>query len=170
MPCPGVTWGWCEKPINSSIMKLYVVYFRTMQDSPEVEIRIVTTDQKVAKEKLREVKKEEREWMKDEDEDSGNWAEAKMCAIDINNDLAVGDVVVIVTFTLWHECVETTLTAHKDLDAAEAYIADEKRKLKADYEGISPFYEDVSFDDSLHLADDSVMVDAYFGIAEFDVI
>ena len=51
-------------------MKLYVVYFRTMQDSPEVEIKCATTSKFIAEQTLTKAQREAEEWMADEDEDS----------------------------------------------------------------------------------------------------
>ena len=141
-----------------------------MQDSPSVEIRLVTTDHAIAKAKLQDVKKEEKEWMKDVDEDSGNWAEAKMCELQLDDGIAPGDYVFIVTYTKWLECVETTLNAFSELDAASAYIDEKKEELKAEFDEIAPFDEDESFAESMHLADESVMVDAYFEIKAFKFV
>ena len=145
-----------------------------MDDSPDVQIRLVTTDKKKAEARLAEVEKEAQEWMEDDlancmfdCEETGNWAEAAIAELDVPGDLKPGDFVLIVTHTLWFDCVETYFDAFCDLDSAMAFISQEKKALAEQFEGIEPWDEDASFEESMHLHDSSVMVDAYFEVKAF---
>ena len=147
-----------------TIMKLYVVYFRTMQDSPEVEIRCVTADESKATAAFEKAKEEEREWMADEDEDSGNWAEARLEVFGKTEQRNPGDIVFLAVETVWHECVETSIAPYLYEINANAHVDFRREDLMKDYPGLTPFDEDESPEKSMHLEDPSVMVDVYFDV------
>ena len=146
---------------SNCIMKLYIVYFRTMQDSPSVEIQCVTTNEQLANEKFKKAKEEEAEWMKDEDEGSGNWAEACMESFDMTEDCKTGDTIYVLVETLWHEVVETSVSPFTYEANAVAMQIFHKEDVLKDYPDIVPFDDDETFAAALHLCDDSVMVDYY---------
>lgn len=147
-------------------MKLYIVYFRTMQDSPDVEIRCVTASETKANEAFKKAKEEEREWMEDVDEDSGNWAEACMESFDISEDRKPGDIMYVVVETVWHEYVETTVCPFLYEVNAKTQVELRREELLSDYPGLEPFDEDELIHESMHLEDPCVMVDVYFCIEE----
>lgn len=142
-------------------MKLYIVYFRTMENSPVVRIITATTDEAIANEKFKKAKEKEAEWMKDEDEDTGNWAEACMESFDITEDCKAGDTIYVLVETLWHEVVETSVSPFIYEANAVATQTFHKEDVLKDYPDIVPFDDDETFDEALHLCDDSVMVDYY---------
>lgn len=83
-------------------MKLYVVYFRTMVDSPEVEIKCATTSKFIAEQALTKAQREADEWMADEDENSSNWAEACVKVFDgISPAYGPGALVHVTVETAW---------------------------------------------------------------------
>lgn len=145
-------------------MKLYVVYFRTMQDSPEVEIRCVTTSKFIAEQALTKAQREAEEWMADEDEDSGNWAEACIMTTIVSEDTRPGDMFFAMIETDWVEEVSTSIKIHGDDFWAEKGIEFRKRKLLEDDPNLVPFDEDESFEESMHLHNPDVMSDYYFSI------
>lgn len=146
------------------IVKLYVVYFRTMVDSPEVEIRCATTNKALADAKFKEAKREEEEWMADEEEGSGNWAEACMTESIISDDFRTGDQLFIRVETEWYEAVTTEVHVHGSPFWAEKGIAFRKRKLLEDDPNLVPYDEDETFEESMHLRNPDVMSDYYFSV------
>ena len=151
-------------------MKLYVVYFRTMQDSPDVEIRCVTADETKAKTAFEKAKKEEREWMADEEEDSGNWAQACMATFEMTEQRNSGDTIFLVVETVWCECVETTVTPYLYEINANTNVGFRKEDLLKDFPGLTPFDDGESIEESMHLEDPSVMVDVYFDVVEAKLV
>lgn len=152
-------------------MKLYIVFFRSMEDSPEVTIECVTTDEAMAKVKLAEAKAEADKFTKDHEEDCSwrdeepwYWYEARMESFDMTEDRKPGDTIYVLVQTVWHECVETTIEPFLYRENADAMVDYQKRQVKMDYPEIYPFDEDESFEESLHLTDESVMVDVYFSV------
>ena len=146
-------------------MKLYVVYFRTMQDSPEVEIVSLTTSKKKADEKFAEAKKWEEEWMADEDEDSGNWAEACIKTFDgISDDIGPGSLLYVTVVTTWVEEVSTTLRLNGSEFWAKKYVDFRKRALIREDSNLVPYDEEETFEESMHLHNPDVMSDYYFSI------
>lgn len=145
-------------------MKLYVVYFRTMQDSPEVEIVSLTTSKKKADEKFAEAKKWEEEWMADEDEESGNWAEACIMTTIVSEDTRPGDMFFAMIETDWVEEVSTSIKIHGSDFWAEKGIEFRKRKLLEDDPNLVPYDEDDTIEESMHLHNPDVMSDYYFSI------
>lgn len=146
-------------------MKLYVVYFRTMQDSPEVEIKCVTTSKFIAKLALNRAQREAEEWMADEDEDSGNWAEAciQEC-IKGDGRVKPGDQVFVVTDTEWVESIETMVMPFLFKKFADMNIEVRKSQIRNLDPDIVPFDEDETFDESMHLHNPGVMSDYYFSV------
>lgn len=142
-------------------MKLYVVYFRTMQDSPEVKIVSLTTSKKKADEKFAEAKKWEEEWM---DEESGNWAEACMEEFETQFDVTSGETWYVVVETDWLEVVDTDVFIFREHDQAVDAIETEKAIIKMLDDGMVPFDEDETFEESMHICNDDVMHDVYFSI------
>lgn len=146
-------------------MKLYVVYFRTMQDSPEVEIRCVTTSKFIAEQALTKAQREAEEWMLDENEDSGNWAEACIKTFDgISPAYGLGSLVYVTVETVWHEEVFTALHLNGTEFGARDYVALRKRLLIKDDPYIEPYDEDETIEESMHLHNPDVMCDYYFSI------
>jgi hypothetical protein len=140
-------------------MKLYIVYFRTMQDSPEVTIKCATTSKAIAELEYEKAKAEEADWMADEDEDSGNWAEACLREFDMAEDLKQGQDIYLLVDTRWHEDVETIVTPFVYEDNAVTQQAWAKEDYLKFYPGLTPFDEDEAWDQAIHINDDSVMVD-----------
>ena len=150
-------------------MKLFVVYFRTMEDSPEVHICAVTTDETVAKTAYKKAKKDERHLMKDaEDNESDDWAQAHMKTFVFDEGKLSKEVFVFVE-TVWHEFVETIVYPFLNEEGAEAQLEFARKKAKKDYPGIRPF-DDEPFEESFHLHDDNVMVDVYLGVEKVTLI
>lgn len=145
-------------------MKLYVVYFRTMQDSPEVVIKCATTSKFIAEQALTKAQREADEWMADEDEDSGNWAEACIMTTIVSEDTRPGDMFFAMIETDWVEEVSTSIKIHGSDFWAEKGIEFRKRKLLNDDPNLVPYDEDESFEESMHLHNPDVMSDYYFSI------
>lgn len=145
-------------------MKLYVVYFRTMQDSPEVKIKCATTSKFIAEQALTKAQREAEEWMADEDEDSGNWAEACIMTTIVSEDTRPGDMFFAMIETDWVEEVSTSIKIHGSDFWAEKGIEFRKRGLLKEDPGLVPFDEDESFEESMHLHNPDVMSDYYFSI------
>lgn len=145
-------------------MKLYVVYFRTMVDSPEVEIKCATTSKFIAEQALTKAQREAEEWMADEDEDSGNWAEACIMTTIVSEDTRPGDMFFAMIETDWVEEVSTSIKIHGSDFWAEKGIEFRKRKLLEDDPNLVPYDEDESFEESMHLHNPDVMSDYYFSI------
>lgn len=145
-------------------MKIHVIYFRTMQDSPEVEIISVTANSEVAKAMFKKAKKREREWMKDVDEDSGDWAEACRKSFDMSEERKPGDTIHLLIETVWCECVETTIWPFLYELNADAQLEIRRQNALKEFPGLTPFDEDDCILDSTHLVDPSVAVDVCFGI------
>lgn len=149
-------------------MKLYIVFFRSMEDSPEVTIECITIDEALAKVKFAEAKAEADELTKDHEEDCSwrdaepwYWYEARMESFDMTEDCKPGDTIYVLVETLWHEAVETTVSPFIYEANAVATQTFHKEDISKDYPEIAPFDEDETFDEALHLCDDSVMVDYY---------
>ena len=145
-------------------MKLYVVYFRTMQDSPEVVIKCATTSKFIAEQALTKAQREADEWMADEDEDSGNWAEACIMTTLVGEDTRPGDMFFAMIETDWVEEVSTSIKIHGSDFWAEKGIEFRKRKLLEDDPNLVPYDEDESFEESMHLHNPGIMSDYYFSV------
>ena len=146
------------------MQRLNVVYFRTMVDSPEVTIECATTSRLLAERALLQAKRQEEEWMADEDEDSGNWAEACIRTFEVPNSLKEGDTIHLVVETCWHEEVTTNIYPLIRKDDAESLVRVIKDDYLQDYPGLTPFDEDESIEDATHLEDPDVAVDIYLDI------
>lgn len=146
-------------------MKLYVVYFRTMQDSPEVRIVGVTTSPMKANAIFEDAKRQEQEWMSDEDPDSGNWAEACMQTFDGLKNVEPGTELYVAVMTSWYEAVETDLNLHGTRESAEKWIDLQRSRVLTEDPDLTPFDED----DDMHLHNESVMSDYYFSIEKVTV-
>lgn len=151
-------------------MKLYIVYFRTMDNSPEVTIECATANEAVAKDEFAKAKKEVAEWMEEDEywtgqgEETGNWAEACMAEFDITEERNPGDTIFVLVQTTWYECVETTVEPYLYRENADSMVDFHKEEVKQIYPNIYPFYEDESFEGADHLCDEHVMVDVYFSV------
>lgn len=145
-------------------MKLYVIYFRTMVDSPEVEIKCATTSKFIAEQALTKAQREAEEWMADEDEDSGNWAEACIMTTIVSEDTRPGDMFFAVIETDWVEEVSTSIKIHGSDSWAKEGIEFRKRRLLKEDPGLVPYDEDESFEESMHLHNPDVMSDHYFSV------
>lgn len=145
-------------------MKLYIVYYRTMIDSPDVNIVCATTDLDLANENFLLAKKWEEEFMADEDEDSGNWAEACMESFDMSEDREPGEHVYVYVETKWLEGVETSIHPFLYEENAKSMRRVRKEVCREDYPELVTLDDDESFDEATHLQDDSVMVDFYFDV------
>lgn len=145
-------------------MKIYVVYFRTMQDSPDVRVVSVTSNAKVAKRVFNDAKAQAEDWMADEDDDSGNWAEARMETFDGIRDIAVGSLLFVGIFTNWTESVETEIHLGGSESSIRSWISLRKRDLLREDPNIEPFDEDEAIEESMHLCNPDVMSDYYFSV------
>ena len=145
-------------------MKLYVVYFRTMVNSPEVEIKCATTSKVIAEQALTKAQREAEEWMADEDEDSGNWAEACIMTTIVSEGTRPGEMFFAMIETDWVEEVSTLIKIHGSDFWVEKGIELRKRRLLKEDPGLVPFDEDESFEESMHLHNPDVMSDYYFSI------
>lgn len=146
-------------------MKLYLVYLRTMVDSPEVEIKCATTSKFIAEKALARAKQEADEWMADEDEDSGNWAEACIKTFDgITDECGPGWVLYVTIETAWFEEVSTKIHINGNEFWAQKYVELRKKILVREDEGLAPFDEDETLQESMHLCNPDVMSDYYFSI------
>lgn len=145
-------------------MKLYVVYFRTMVNSPEVEIKCATTNKFTAEQALTKAQREAEEWMADEDEDSGNWAEACIMTTIVSEDTRPGDMFFAMIETDWAEEVSTSIKIHGSDFWAEKGIEFRKRSLLKEDPGLVPYDEDESLEESMHLHNPDVMSDYYFSV------
>lgn len=146
-------------------MKIYVVYFRTMQDSPEVEIKCATTSKFIATQALTKAQREAEEWMADEDEDSGNWAEACIKTFDgISDDIGHGSLLYVTVETTWVEEVSTRLHLFGSEFWAKKHIGLRKKILVHEDPHLEPFDEDETFEESMHLHNPGVMSDYYFSV------
>ena len=143
-------------------MKLYVVYFRTMQDSPEVEIKCVTTSRELAYAEFHEAKEDEEAW--NEDDGSGNWAEACIMTTIVSEDTRPGDMFFAMIETDWVEEVSTSIKIHGSDFWAEKGIEFRKRELLDDDPHLVPYDEDETFEESMHLHNPDVMSDYYFSV------
>lgn len=140
-------------------MKLYIVYLRTMENSPEVTILSVTGDPKLAYAKFTEAQKDDFE-----DEDSGDWRLAGIAEVDFPSEVRPGDMLRVVIETDWVEAVESTLKVFRTEDEAMEFIAAEKERLLEENPDLVPFDEDETIEESMHLRDEDLMEDVYFGI------
>lgn len=146
-------------------MKIYVVYFRTMQDSPEVEIKCATTSKFIAEQALTKAQREADEWMDDEDEDSGNWAEACIKTFDgISPAYGTGSLVYVTVETSWFEEVTTKLHLNSAKPFAMDYVDLRKKILIREDPDLVPYDEDETIEESMHLHNPAVMIDYYFSI------
>ena len=146
-------------------MKIYVVYFRTMIDSPEVEIKCATTSKFIAEQALTNAQREADEWMADEDEDSENWAEACIQVFDgISPAYGTGSLVYVTVETAWVEEVTTKLHINGTKPSAMDYVDLRKKiRIKEDPD-LVPYDEDETLEESMHLHNPDVMSDYYFSI------
>lgn len=145
-------------------MKLYVIYFRTMVDSPEVEIKCATISKFIAEQALTKAQQEADEWMADEDEDSGNWAEACIMTAIVGEDTRPGDMFFAMIETDWVEEVSTSIKIHGSDFWAKKAIELRKRKLLEEDPLLIPYDCDETFEESLHICNPDVMSDYYFSI------
>ena len=146
-------------------MKIYVVYFRTMVDSPEVEIKCATTSKFIAEQALARAQREADEWMADEDEDSGNWAEACIKVFDgISSAYGTGSLVYVTVETSWCEEVTTKLHLNGTKPSAMDYVDLRKKILIKEDPDLVPYDEDETLEESMHLHNPDIMSDYYFSI------
>lgn len=145
-------------------MKLYVVYLRTMVNSPEVEIKCATISKFIAEQALTKAQQEAEEWMADEDEDSGNWAEACIMTTLVSEDTRPGDMFFAMIETDWVEEVSTSIKIHGSDFWAEKGIELRKRKLLDEDPLLIPYDCDETFEESMHICNPDVMSDYYFSI------
>ena len=150
-------------------MKLYIVYFRTMVDSPEVSIECVTTSKFISERALLKAKREEEEWMADEDEDSGNWAEACIRTFDMPNTIKEGDTIHLVVDTCWYEEVSTDINPFIYRENAVSQVKFLKQDYLEEFPGLVPFDEDETIEEAMVLEDGDVQVTIYFDIVDAKV-
>jgi hypothetical protein len=149
--------------------QLNIVYFRTMVDSPEVSIECVTTSKFIAERALLKAKREEEEWMADEDEDSGNWAEACIRTFEIPNDIKEGDTIHLVVETSWDEEVATGIYPFVRKEDAVSLLKYAKQDWLEKCPGLVPFDEDETFDEAMVLEDEDEQVTIFFDIVDAKV-
>lgn len=138
-------------------MKIYVVYFRTMEDSPEVTLKCVTTSKSLARVRFAHAREEAEELTRDYGED-GNWYEACIQEYDLDGVLP-GDNIYLVIRTEWYEVVGTSIIPFVRKEDGQRLISEMKAEYMEQYPGITPFNED-----EMHLEDPSVAIDVYFSI------
>lgn len=143
---------------------LYIVYFRTMVDSPEVTIECVTTSKSVADKAFIQAKREEEEWMADEDEDSGNWAEACIRTFAFPGDPKEGDTIHVLVDTCWDEAVSTCVYPFIREEDAMSLVGIIKQDYLGDYPDLTSYDEDETIEEAMHLEDPDIAVDIYFDI------
>lgn len=136
-----------------------------MENSPEVRIIAATTDKSLAYEKFRQAKKMEAEWMADVDGDSGDWAEACIRVWDVPG-VRSGDHIHILVRTEWYEEVSTDVYPFFSVVGAKDLVSLMKDDSKERYPGITPFNEEETFEETMHLEDPELAVDIYFSIEE----
>lgn len=153
-------------------MKLYITYFVTMENAPEISNVSVFTNRDNARKEYDRLVGLEHEWMEDLDEDDSDWAEARMETIEVG-ELNLYDSVAVVVETEWLEAVETTIkvfTHRTDaISKALHYIDERKAQLLEQDPHLIPFNEYETFEESMHLYNDSVMVDYEFEIFAFTI-
>ena len=145
-------------------MKLYIVYFRTMCDSPDVEIKCVTTDETLANESFLEWKRYEDDINAREDLDSSDWCEACMEAFDMSEERKPGDTIYVYVETEWCEYVETAIKPFLFSDNAVLYTDSRRAFFRREYPGLQSFDEDEPIEEAMHLEDPEVQADIYFSI------
>lgn len=146
-------------------MKIYVVYFRTMVDSPEVEIRVATTSTLIAEQALARAQRDADEWMADEDEDSSNWAEACIKTFDgISDEVGRSSLLYVTVETTWVEEVSTKLHLFGSEFWAKKHIGLRKKILVHEDPNLESYDEDETFEESMHLHNPDVMSDYYFSV------
>lgn len=151
-------------------MKLYVVYLRTFENSPEVEILSVTTSKQIADERFKEAKKMEADLMEDVEEDSGYWAEACIQTFPVYpKSITEGSEVFVAVMTEWVEIVTTTVAPLPSREDAEGWIDMLKKSVIADDQDVMPYDEDETVEESMHLCNPDVMSDYYFSIEKVKV-
>ena len=150
-------------------MRANIIYYTTMENSPEVTIVGITPSKEKARGMYRKALKAAKEWEADADSDCGDWAEARMRREDLPAHVGPGDPVFAVVETEWYEGITTIVKLFASEEDAKRYIAEEKPKLLQEYIELEPFDEDETFEESMHLSDNSVMVDYYFSIEKIIV-
>lgn len=149
-------------------MKLYIVYFRTMEDSPMVSIVCATTSKAVADEQFAKAKAEAKELTQDYGGDSGNWYEARKRVFSVPG-IKTGDTIHLLVRTEWYEVVKTDIFPFVRKEDAESLVA----KMKADYleefPDIAPFYDDETIEEARVLDDEDEQVTIYFDIVDAKV-
>ena len=144
-------------------MKLYIVYFRTMEDSPEVSIVCVTASKTLANEQYAKAKAEAKELTEDYGEESGNWYEARKRVFDVPG-VKTGDDIFVLARNEWDEEVRTEIFPFVRKDDAESLVSKMKADYKEEFPDIAPFDEDETFEDATHLQDEDEPIDVYFDI------
>ena len=150
-------------------MKLYIIYFRTMDNSPEVTIECATTDKALADAKFAEAKDQEKEYMDDAADgpeiESHYWAEACMESFDMSENRNPGDTIYVFVETEWLECVETTIHPFLYKVNAESQLKFRKQDYLEDYPNLEPLDAE-TVKDAMSLEDSSIMINVYFSIEE----
>ena len=142
-----------------------------MDNSPEVTIKCTTADEAVAKDEFAKAKKEEAEWMEEDEywtgqgEETGNWAEACMAEFDIAEERNPGDTIYVFVETEWLECVETTIHPFLYKENAESQLKFRKQDYLEDYPNLEPLDAE-TVKDAMSLEDSSIMINVYFSIEE----
>jgi hypothetical protein len=157
--------------MEESEMKIYVIYLLTMEDSPEVTIKCVTTNGYIAEREFDRARKEEMDYNEDQDEDSGNWAEAYIKTFDgISPAYGRGSLVYVTVETAWAEEVSTTLHLNGTEPSAMDYVNLRKKILIKDDPNLVPYDEDETLEESMHICNPDVMSDYYFSIEPITII
>lgn len=151
-------------------MKLYIVYFRSMEDSPEVTIECVTADKALADAKFADAKAEADKFTKDHEEDCfwrdeepWYWYEARMESFDMSENRKPGDTIYVFVETEWLECVSTTIQPFLYKVNAESQLKFRKQDYLEDYPNLEPLDAE-TVKDAMSLEDSSIMIDVYFSI------
>jgi len=153
-------------------MKLYITYFVTMENSPEVsQVSVFTNYENYRKEYDRLVRLQH-EYMEDLGEDDSDWVEARTETFEVAG-LDLYDSVAVAVEVEWYEAVEVTLKVFVDhenaIGQALHFIDEEKARLIQEDPDLVPFDEEESFNESMHLCNDSAMSDYYFDIFAFTI-
>lgn len=100
--------------------------------------------------------------MKDTDDDSGDWAEVCLKELPVRRNYTPGDTAFVTVITRWIEAIHTDVKIHPNEKVVDKHITEEKKKDIAENIDLIPYDEDETLEESVHLADEDVMLDIYY--------
>ena len=140
-------------------MRIFIVYQRIFNNSPDVKILCATTDKGLAKKVYDKRKKTIK---KDFDEENDDWGEVCITSQSLPGTFKKGDTVEVNIITTWFEYVKTEVKLFPDKKSSLEYISERKKADLKKYESLVPFDEDETFEESFHLCDEDIAVDIYY--------